>query len=471
MKLFKLPVLITAAITSTAALSQSFPDPQLTAIATKESIVKAQEVDAYNLGVMAYTWGYPLVRMERVAREYIDMPANKPATSYRAPLNQIGWATELATPAAKDMPTANNDTYYMSAVVTLTEPYVLTVPDTRDRYYVINVFNMYHDHEFNIGRRTTGTKAGKFVIIPPGWKGKTPPAMKAIPVVTDKVWLWGRIHVEADEDPKPVWALQKQFDLRPLSQAGNVNYKVPAATLPQLPDIIGNEFGFFVHLGYAMQQNTIKQMDDALVGQLERIGLTKAKGFDPSKLTTVQVDALKKALTDAQIQVAAAVANTSTTRNGWNWAPLSGFGYNYPLRAVIAGPYLGGNISDEALYPNRFTDAANKQLNGAGKYEMKFSKTPPVNAFWSLTIYNNDDKMLVDNPVNRYKISDKSPGFTVNADGSFTIYIQNEAPEDSKKANWLPAPKGDFNLFLRFYQPAEELLNETYPLPQVERIK
>ncbi|MFT3750005.1 MAG: DUF1214 domain-containing protein [Agriterribacter sp.] len=456
---------------SAAALSQSFPDPQLTAIATKESIIKAQEIDAYTLAVMAYTWGYPLVRMERVAREYIDMPPNKPATSYRAPLNQIGWATDLATPAAKDMPTANNDTYYMSAVVTLTEPYVLTVPDTRDRYYVINVFNMYHDHEFNIGRRTTGTKAGKFVIIPPGWKGKTPPAMKAIPVVTDKVWLWGRIHIEVDEDPKPVWALQKQFDLRPLSQAGNVNYKAPAATLPQLPDIAGNELGFFVHLGYAMQQNTIKQMDDALVGQLERIGLTKAKGFDPSKLTTVQVDALKKALADAQIQVAAAVANTSTIRNGWNWAPLSGFGYNYPLRSVIAGPYLGGNISDEAMYPNRFTDADNKQLNGTGKYEMRFSKTPPVNAFWSLTIYNNDDKMLVDNPVNRYKISDKSPGFTVNADGSFTIYIQNEAPEGSKKANWLPAPKGDFNLFLRFYQPAKEILNETYPLPQVERIK
>ena len=152
-------------------------------------LAKGLEADGYQLGISAYVWGYPLVRMERLAREYTDVPSPKPDTSYRAPLNQIGWAQELATPAAKDMPTANNDTYYLSAVVTLDEPYIITVPDTNDRYYVIDVFNMWQELEHYIGRRTTGTKAGRFAIVPPGWNGQLPPDVKRLDVTTNKVWL------------------------------------------------------------------------------------------------------------------------------------------------------------------------------------------------------------------------------------------------------------------------------------------
>ena len=151
-----------------------YKDTLLTTPGSPEVIAKGLEGDGYQLGVSAYTWGYPLVRMETVMRDYVNVPNPKPGISYRAPLNQIRWATDLATPSAKDMPTANNDIAYMSAVVNLTEPYVLSVPDTRDRYYVVDVFNMYQELQHYIGRRTTGTKAGSYVIVPPGWKGTFP---------------------------------------------------------------------------------------------------------------------------------------------------------------------------------------------------------------------------------------------------------------------------------------------------------
>lgn len=449
------------------AASAAYPDPLLTAMANKDSVAKAQEIDAYNLGVMAYLWGYPLVRMERVMREYTDVAGEQPATSYRAPLNRIGWATALATPDAKDMPTANNDTLYMSAVVKLSEPYVLSVPDTNDRYYVINVFSMYHVDEKDIGRRTTGTEAGRFAIVPPGWKGTLPAGIQRVDVSTDKVWLWGRLRVLDGEDMGPLRDLLTKFTLRPLSQADNAGYVAPEAKLPPLPDIADDDLGFFVHLGHAMTLNPVPEVEQALVGQFERIGLT-GKGFDRSKLTPAQVESLERALQDGITVASTAVTNTSTLRNGWNWAPLESYGWNYPLRAVHSGPYLGGNVASEALYPNTVVDADNNLLTGANRYELRFTQAPPVDAFWSLTIYNADDKMLVANPLGRYKIGSDTQGLEINPDGSFTLLIQHDAPADT--SNWLPAPKGNFNLFLRFYQPRKELLTGDYPLPELVKV-
>lgn len=468
----QIPFIAAAAVllSTTPGLGESYPDPLISAVATPESITKAREIEAYTLGVSAYLWGYPLVRMERVMREYTDVKGPQPATSYRAPLNRIGWATALATPSAKDMPTANNDTLYMSAVVTLTEPYVLSVPDTNDRYYVINVFTTYHEDEQDIGRRTTGTKAGRFAIVPPGWAGELPQGVTRVGVTTDKVWLWGRLHVRDGEPVDEIKPLLAGFKLRPLSQLDSANYEAPAATLPALPDIAGDDLGFFEHLGYAMQRNAIPEKDAALVGQLERIGLT-TKGFDRSRLTPQQISGLKRALEDATVVASAAITTTSTRKDGWDWAVLDGYGFNYPLRAVHSGPYLGGNSAREALYPNTYVDSEGNLLTGANKYELRFEKSPPVDAFWSLTIYNADDKMLVDNPIGRYKVGSQTPGLKVKPDGSFSILIQHDEPQPANKSNWLPAPKGNFNLFLRFYQPRRELLDGTYRLPQLLRMQ
>src|SRR5271170_7043198 len=189
---------------SVVASAEEFDDSLLTTPGTPAVIAKGLEADGYQLGISAYTWGYPLVRMERVVRSYSDVSSGVPATSYRAPVNKIGWARELATPSTKDMPTANNDTFYMSAVVALNEPFVLTVPDTGDRYYVVNVFNMWQELEHYIGRRTTGTKAARYVLVPPGWTGLVPADATRLDVTTTKVWLWGRLRIAQGEPAAPV---------------------------------------------------------------------------------------------------------------------------------------------------------------------------------------------------------------------------------------------------------------------------
>lgn len=253
--------------------AQRYDDPLLTQQATPDVVSKGLNVDGYTSAVAAWNWGYPIVRMEQVVRDYVDVPSPKPATSYRAPLNQLGWAAELATPAAKDMPTANNDTLYMSAVVKLDEPYILTVPDTHDRYYVVDVFNMWQELEHYIGRRTTGTQAGKYVFVPPGWKGELPADAKVLHVSTNKIWLWGRLRVKQGEDMAPLHKLQSQFKLQTLSG------KVYADKLPPLPELKNDGLDFFRLLAAALKENPVKPEDKGLYGQFSRIGLTDS-GFN-----------------------------------------------------------------------------------------------------------------------------------------------------------------------------------------------
>jgi hypothetical protein len=445
--------------------AEQFDDALLTTPATPEVIAKGLEADGYQLGLSSYTWGYPLVRMERVLRDYSDVSSGVPATSYRAPVNEIGWARELATPSAKDMPTANNDTLYMSAVVVLDDPFVLSVPDTADRYYVVNVFNMWQELEHYIGRRTTGTKAGRYVLVPPGWKGSVPNDATRLDVSTNKVWLWGRLRIAQGEPVEPVHSLQEKFTLEPISG----NTKSPE--LPPLPSIAGDNLGFFKHLAFALKSTPVKPADQALFGQFARMGLT-AKGFDESKLSPDMRRGLVRALADGPAVTVSSFASTATVRNGWNWVTgLDSFGFNYPLRAMIAGPYLGGNGEREAMYPIRYTDADGQVLNGKNKYLVRLTKDPPVGAFWSLTMYNAADKMLVENPIQRYKVATDTEGLKKGADGSTKIAVQNEQPDPAEGVNWLPSPKGDFYVILRLYQPSDAILDGTYQLPQMTRIQ
>lgn len=324
---------------------------------------------------------------------------------------------------------------------------------------------MWHELEHYVGRRTTGTKAGKYLIAPPGWKGQVPAGMKRLDVSTRKVWLWGRLQVKQGEETEPVLALQKQFRVEPLSaKAGG------ATSLPPLPAIDNDEFGFFRHLGFALQSVPVKPADAALFAQFARIGLT-AKGFDPSRLSEATRKGMARGLKDGPAVAVSSFASTASVRNGWDWVTgLDSFGYNYPLRALVAGPYLGGQGEREAMYPIRYTDSEGKELTGANRHVVKLSSAPPVGAFWSLTMYNADDKMLVANEINRYKVGSDTPGLKVAADGSITIPIQATKPEGEAAANWLPAPKGRFYVILRLYQPSQVILDNEWQLPQLNRV-
>lgn len=461
-----LPICLAMGGHAIAAPNSASQDLLLTTPGSPEVIKKGQHDDGYSLAVMAYYWGYPLVRMERVVREYTKVPSPKPATSYRAPLGQIGWATALATPDAKDMPAANNDTYYMSAVLDLTEPYVLTVPDTNDRYYVVDVFNMWQELEHYVGRRVTGTKAGKFVLVPPGWQGTLPKDAKRLDVSTNKVWLWGRLRVKQGEDTAPVFALQKKFNVTPLSGKKGIS------TLPPIQQTPNDGFGFFYELAAALKNNPVKPADKALFAQFKRIGLTE-DGFDPSKLNPeIRKGMLEGLAAGPAVAISSLEGPSSSIRNGWNWVTdLDNFGFNYPMRALVSGPYLGGQGQKEAMYPIRYTDSQGQTLNGKNQYEIKMASPPPVGAFWSLTLYNADDKMLVANEIKRYKVGTDTQGLRTAPDGSITIPISYKKPTGENAANWLPAPAGDFLLEFRFYQPSDEVLSGKWPMPQVNKTK
>lgn len=459
-----------AMLCSNVVQAKQYTDALLTTPGTPENLTKGLEADAYQLGISAYVWGYPVVRMEHVIREYTEVPANKAPTSYRAPLNQIGWARELATPAAKDMPTANNDTAYLSAAIDLTEPYILTVPYVGDRYYVVDAFNMWQELEHYVGRRATGTKEGKFVYVPPGWTGALPADIKRLDMITSKIWLWGRLRVSPTDDPALIRAIQDKFDLRPLSALGKHDWKPPAAVLPPLPDTGNDEFAFLTQLAFALKSNSVRKTDEALFGQFMRIGLT-SKGFDSSKLNAAQKKGLARAMQDGPYVVLSSLPSTSEVRNGWNYVRgLDNFGYNYALRSLVAGPYLGGQGEKEAVYPVRYTDSKGEALNGKKNYVVQFGNVPPCDAFWSLTIYDAKSKMLVDNSLARYKIGSDTPGLKMRNDGSFEIPISHTKPTGEFTANWLPAPESEFYLILRIYQPKESVISGEWKLPQVEPI-
>lgn len=432
-------------------------DPVITTSATPPIIGAGLKSEAKALAILAYQWGYPLVRMEQTVRKYTTVESHMSRSSFRAPVNQIGWSRQLPGPLDTDMPTANNDTYYMSAVLTLDEPFLVSVPDTKDRYYVINVFDMYHNLTEYIGRRNTGTEAGEFWIVPPQWDKPLPKEAKMIiRPKTNKVWLWGRIAVAENEDVNKIYALQDKFKVEPIATVKN--------ELPEWKEHT-TEFGFFYNLAQAMKYNPILPDDKALVALFERIGL-KAGNFDPSKLHSLQIQGIREAIAEAPATIISNTATAGVNRDGWVWASdIDNFGFNYGLRALVSGPYLGGQGEKEAMYPIRYNDSENKVLTGENEYAIHFETLPDVGAFWSVTVYDAKSKMLVENPINRYKISSTTPKLKYNKNGGLDITLSHKKP--SAKENWLPVPEGEFYLLLRLYQPSESILDGTYQLPTI----
>ncbi|NSX13403.1 DUF1254 domain-containing protein [Cupriavidus taiwanensis] len=438
----------------------------------EESATNAQtdEKIAYAIGMEAIFYGFAPVMMQLGLQSQTE--ADKPYDNGQAPVNQMGHARRLYGPNDKFVVTANNDTLYSFAGLDLSkEPVVLTVPDTKGRYYIMQLLDAYSRSIEDIGIGTLGAKGGTFAIVGSDWKGTLPPEMVRITSPTPQVYVIGRTGVDGTEDLPAARTQQDQYRLTLLS-----NYKKPFKKLESGHKGASAKMGFpegldfFAVLDRAIRLNPLQE-DAPITGQFKRIGIGLDKPFDAALLPEPTKRGLVRALQDGIAAVKRVAMDSGSRVNGWNMEFKGGeYGTDYLLRSAIAYKQLGLNKALRALYPNRYIDAEGKQLNGKHAYRIRFDGNVPVKAFWSLTMYDAKELFMVENPIKRYSIGDRTKGLKTDSDGSLTLYIQAKSPGPDKESNWLPSPNGDFFLQMRLYEPAEQILNGTYRLPQVTRV-
>jgi len=421
------------------------------------------EKEAARLGVEAYVYGYPLVTMEFTRRVMTNAAA---PGDHHAPMGQFYKARVYPDAKFRDVTAPNADTLYSTAWLELSkEPYVLSLPDMGDRFFLMPMLDGWTNVFEVPGTRTTGNKAQAFAITGPGWKGDLPKGMKELKAPTNMVWILGRTYCTGTpEDYKACHAVMGKYDLRPLSAFGKP-YTAPLGKVDSTIDMKAavreqvhklDVENYFKLLARLMRENPASKEDAAMVEGLSKIGLEVGKDFDLSNVDKAIAKGLAGVPAMAQEKIMAHFKEGGTLQDGWMFSTRAGvYGTDYLQRAFITAIGLGANRPQDAVYPTSTEDAEGKKYSGANKYVVHFPKgqTPPVNAFWSITMYDAD-YFLVDNILNKYTVSPRDH-LKYNADGSLDLYIQNDAPEKDKQANWLPAPKGEFVLMMRLYWPKD----------------
>jgi hypothetical protein len=441
---------------------------------------EARTKQAYALGVQAYIWGYPMVVMQksRDAMTKVDAPVtpdvfNKTGKLF-APVNQVISAWGMLGPNFSAVQSANSDTQYSATWFDSSEePYVLHIPDAKGRYYTYQFVDAWTNNFHYASMRTMGSQEQNYALVAPGWNGKLPANVTRVDCPTPTGFIIGRWFVASEKDVKAVNDIQRQVTMTPLSQYGST-YVPPKVKVVPAKKYTG-DLAFFEQLGDTLVINGAPVQDAGLLGLLKNIGLTVDHGFDPSGLSAGEKKSLAQAITDGEAMLAAKSADMGKTVNGWQLSPVLDeyFGDAYLFRAAIGYQAMFVNTPIEAYYPSVFKDANGKALDGSsGQYTITFPKgmTPPVGAFWSYTMYDTKKRLMVENPINRYKIGSAN-NLKTGSDGSTTIYIQADSPGKSKEANWLPAPKEPFYILMRMYLPKIEVLNGQYELPGVQRVK
>jgi len=450
----------------------------LTVPGISNAALSAQE--AGEIGVNAYLYLYPLVTMDVTRRQMTNIESGK-KPGY-GPMNEFSHVREYPPADMKVVVRPNFDTLYSIAWLDLAkQPIILTVPDTDGRYYLMPLLDMWTDAFAVPGKRTTGTQAGDYAVVPPGWKGKLPKGVQRIDAPTPQVWAIGRTQTNGPDDYSAVHKVQDGFKLTPLSQWGKKSKPVKAVIDPSLdmktpPLEQVNQMSaeaFFKYAAEVMKVNPPHIADWSMVAQLKKIGIEPGKSFDYDKLDSVVKSALDKAPADSQALMKWKLPTVARVVNGWsmNTDTMGVYGDYYLKRAIVTMLGLGANQPADAIYPINVADADGKPMNGDQNYVLHFSKDelPPVEAFWSITMYDAEGYQAA-NAINRFAVSSWMP-FKYNADGSLDIYIQNENPGPDKEANWLPAPKGPLGVTMRLYAPKANALDGRWNPPAVKRVE
>ncbi|MBE2245424.1 MAG: DUF1254 domain-containing protein [Burkholderiaceae bacterium] len=465
---------LTAAIAAAAApaLAQSAADPKV-----KEAVDIA--TDAYVYGYSLLTTDVTRIQMSNVAK----------AGPLNAPLNQFANVPRYPPADYRGVSAPNADTLYSLAWIDLKEPQVFSHPDMGKRYFLFPMIDLWMTIFNSPGTRTTGQKAGNFLLTGPGWKGEVPKGMTHISSATRYMVILGRTYADGSEaDYKAANALQAQYKITPLSAWGkpftpkappvDANPGISMTDKPQEVILAMGTEGYFNWLAKRMCSDSPAYAADApALAKFAKIGFEPCKPFALGKLDSGVQAALKDLPKTALERINAnREASLGKLVDGWSITKgLGVYGTDYMKRAVVAAFGWPANLQEDAVYPYTLVDQNGATLNGAHKYTLTWAKgqTPPVNAFWSITMYMIDEGWwFVPNKLNKFTVSPRNH-LKANADGSITLYFQKDSPGKDKESNWLPAPEGEFIPMLRMYWPkdkAPSILDSSWTPPKVQKV-
>jgi hypothetical protein len=438
---------------------------------------KVSEEEAHAIGVNAYVYFYSLITMDITRKQSTNIEAGKEFG--KGPMNMFVNVPEYPPATLKTVVRPNFDTLYSIAWLDLTkEPVIVSAPDTAGRYYMLPMLDMWTDVFASPGSRTTGTNAVNFIIVPPGWRPdlkdrlieefKLPKDTQRIDAPTPYVWIIGRTKTDGPKDYDAVHKIQAGFKVTLLSRWGKAAEPVQAKIDPTVDmktppkkQVDAMPAGkFFAYAAELLKLHPPHVTDQPIIATMKRIGIEPGKSFDIDKVDPAVKKGLESVPEDAQKLMEWKVPTLARVVNGWsmNTDTMGVYGNYYLKRAIVAQQGLGANLPQDAIYPLNLSDDSGKALDGVNKYTIHFDKAtmPPVNAFWSITLYD-EEGFQVANSLNRFAVSSWMP-FKYNPDGSLDLYIQTESPGKGKEENWLPAPKGRFNLTMRLYSPKQEVL-------------
>ena len=429
----------------------------------------------------AYIYGYPIVDNYRIQYDYFQDSTN---SEFKAPWNHVANIARVYTPKDVAVQSPNSDTPYSFVGFDLrAEPIVITTPEIeKDRYFMIQFIDAYTFNFDYVGSRTTGNKAANYMVAGPDWKGETPEGIdKVIKSETQFVMAFYRTQLFNPGDIDNVKKIQTQFKAEPLSSFLGKEYPVTVENINFMKPISQNDqkrsLEFFKELNFALQFTPPNATETELMSRFAKIEVGAGKDFDVQKLSPEVKAAMEKGIQEAWTEFAGLKKkfDSGEVTSGDIFGTREFLKNNYLYR--MAGDVIGifGNSKEEAMYPFYGVDSDGNKLDGTtNKYTLHFAKgaLPPVNAFWSLTMYKMPQSLLVDNPIDRYLLnSPMIPNFVKDKDGGNTLYVQSESPGKAKEANWLPAPKGPFIIVMRLYWPKEAALDGTWKNPPLELVK
>jgi hypothetical protein len=436
---------------------------------------------ASSIAEEAYLYAFPMLMGYRYL---FGAFLAKGAPSYRGPVNILGSDSQSLDWRFKDVITPNADTPYSFAALDLrAEPYVLTVPEVTDRYYVMQLEDLLGFNEHYVGTRATGTGAGSYLLAGPGWAGDVPDTVvQTLRFETDIVFIIGRTQLLGPDDVSSLQAVQAGYRLQSLSGFAGTPPppEAPSVDWPMWDDEASRDERFIGYVNFLLSFCEPVHPDDAgLMRRMSEIGIGPRVAFDADALDPDLRHAIRAGVQEARRTMQDIPGEVFDT----GWSNTDPFGD----RAFYAGDYLkraamamfgwGGNDRVEAFYPMLRHDADGEPFDGSKHaYTMTWATDPPTQAFWSVTIYDTSYDgtagYLVKNPIDRYLVNSTTRGLVRGDDGSLTINIQHARPEDgAAAANWLPAPDGPFYLVLRNYFPKQEALDGSWVPPAVVKAR